>query len=183
MRLPRHEYYLVIPPAVLLISGSKGNRCSSGGIEYNFFQMCSKGPGVFQAKSSLRSHSLMRWRLGSVEPVSALSHRLLPGSRILFVIPERFSGMQETHAVDVLNVAFLEIQPQGVFLCQKMHRIESLRLCLRDRRYVRTSLLRTEAGEMAARVLDNRMTLLHIQYWSGTEWRVRPESIQMRSAK
>lgn len=124
----------------------------------------------------------MRWRLGSVEPVSTLSRRLLSGSRILFVIPERFSGMQETHAVDVLNIAFLEIQSQGVFFCQKVHSIEGLCLCLRDRRYVRTSLLRPEAGEMAARVLDNRMTLLRIQHWTGTERRVRSEPRQLRSA-
>lgn len=69
---------------------------------------------------------------------------------MLRVVPECIPGMKQPHAIDILDVSFLEIQPKREFLCQKVHCIQSLRLCFRDRRDIRATLLGKIASEVAA---------------------------------
>jgi hypothetical protein len=71
-------------------------------------------------------------------------------SRLFWTILERISRMQQPHAIDVLNIAFLEIQPKRIFLRQEMHCVQGFRLSLSNRRNILTPFLLPVSCEVPA---------------------------------
>lgn len=71
--------------------------------------------------------------------------------------------MEQPHAIDVLDVALLEIEPEGVFLGEEMDGVQRLGLRLADGRDVRAPHLRAVPREVAARVLDDDVAVLVVQ--------------------
>ena len=152
--------YFVRPLSVFRISGSRGNLCSSGSIEYKFFHIPSKAPGVFHANSSLRNQSrikclLRAWQLGASDLPTAVNKY----SRMNSIVPKRVSRVQQSKAVDILHVAFSEVEAHGKPFSQKMDGIQCFCLGFCQGRKVWVPFLRPVACEAAARILRDDMSI------------------------
>ena len=70
------------------------------------------------------------------------------------VISESIPGMEDTQIVDILNIAFLEVEVQRILLCEEMKSVEGFSLCFCDRGNVTRARKALEACEVTACILN-----------------------------
>ena len=83
--------------------------------------------------------------------------------------------MQQPKTIDILYIALLKIQAEGMLLGEEVNGVQSLCLPLCDRRNIGASLLRKVPGEVAARVLNDNAPVLMVKQ--------RPSRVCRRSTK
>ena len=71
------------------------------------------------------------------------------------VISESIPGMEDTQIVDILNIAFLEVEVQRILLCEEMKSVEGFSLCFCDLGNVTRTRKTLETCEVAACILNH----------------------------
>lgn len=83
--------------------------------------------------------------------------------RVFRTVLKGISSVKKSHAVDVLNITLLEVQPEREFLCCVMQGIQGFCLSLWNRRNVCATLLFAITSEVATRILDDNVAILIIK--------------------
>lgn len=97
-------------------------------------------------------------------------------SLLILRVREPITRMEDTQIIRELHVAFLEVERDGVFLGEKVQRVERFGLRFGDGWDICRARKALETGECAARVLDYEALRrcggggLVMQEWAGHVW-------------
>ena len=83
--------------------------------------------------------------------------------RVFRTVLKGISSVKKSHAVDVLNITLLEVQPEREFLCRVMQGIQCFCLSFWNGRNVCATLLFAIPSEVATRILNDNVAILIIK--------------------